>query len=1091
MNYANSRNDGFNNQDNNIKKPVSSLYQKEKHRKAFKKSTIHYADSETMQMYDSEKFDASPGTINHQYHHSMADVGSNKSNDSQNFFYHKYESPKHKKRHNEKYSKRKESVSSNSSASNNQMMIKSRIPIPNAVKNLSKNGVTASAKTEKKHFSKIRAPYNGQINDKDTLEYNSIEYQSQLHGARSRQDLRILDLEPTSMDASTEEYTEDLQNNLVVNLEDLVNEEYYINHISEAIHSKSQLTKFVRKWWSVTEMSTVKDMQAFFEESSSKKLMKTHQITLTLFMSYLEVYEHHVYENSRNWSNVKNIINNLHRNFMVFVEFITKNLTEEQYDAAVDWANKLQKVLCTRPVMKSHYNAYNSDLLENNNNMSISLLKDLLRKKAEETEYRKEAIFVLKNMQLVETPMVRDLMLRSITVTKNFQNEQLNGSSFAVNPMNTQSQMHESLQDNQYFSQRDMPDLKSVHYADTKASHKKQFNKTTVFEDELAPKKTKSGPYQKREPELTGEDKFAHLKIPEKKNQKPKTKMLKPSIRTPRNPLKKQSARQFDTLSKLEEADSKDTYSCDSESPLPVIPTPVSPDLKRFPKNQEKPVQRISKKENLLLKKSLKPKNNNSKRAMMKTPTHRLETSIDNFIKTEGNEFINNLMSETRCKKVLQDSQGSINIPNTDRSKGSPSKKNSCMTNLYSPSGDPVFKKKYQIKRDNEANKTTLNSYKSCEKGLGFETSRQKDEKLFKESSFKKYNSVHKKGQYQTRQPTASVDDKANFFDKTPKVEDTPAPNSSTVKESTRSSERSKFAYYKGKKADNDKPFKYTSHEDDVQEDNANIEMVSNRHDYKVKPNFQPECEKRKTQKNQVIDMSLLKIPQNEPGVNDDDNIDLTLNEETIEMLDSVDSPNKRNKFDVLDDFMTPKVTESRKRAQSEEYPFIQNQDVPEQVKEDESVNSLVDYQQTCSPKNMKKSMRAKTDRKGERKDFDSESQCSESKLSNLKLLKLFSESKSQLPPGHNPNVAHKQDSLLAEKLQRMNENDKNAHDISPKSGNDEPCSPQFLVSDTPEESAEELARIDAELARLEEDEDSLDESTTFVRYFLILNRST
>jgi hypothetical protein len=340
----------------------------------------------------------------------------------------------------------------------------------------------------------------------------------------------------------------------------------------------------------------IPDMQAFFEESSSKKLMKTHQITLTLFMSYLEVYEHHVYENSRNWSNVKNIINNLHRNFMVFVEFITKNLTEEQYDAAVDWANKLQKVLCTRPVMKSHYNAYNSDLLENNNNMSISLLKDLLRKKAEETEYRKEAIFVLKNMQLVETPMVRDLMLRSITVTKNFQNEQLNGSSFAVNPMNTQSQMHESLQDNQYFSQRDMPDLKSVHYADTKASHKKQFNKTTVFEDELAPKKTKSGPYQKREPELTGEDKFAHLKIPEKKNQKPKTKMLKPSIRTLRNPLKKQSARQFDTLSKLEEADSKDTYSCDSESPLPVIPTPVSPDLKRFPKNQEKPVQRISKK---------------------------------------------------------------------------------------------------------------------------------------------------------------------------------------------------------------------------------------------------------------------------------------------------------------------------------------------------------------------------------------------------------------------------------------------------------------------------------------------------------------
>lgn len=90
----------------------------------------------------------------------------------------------------------------------------------------------------------------------------------------------MLELEPTILDYSTEEFTEEAQNNLVVNLEDLVNEEYYINHISEAIHQKKPLVEYVRKWWNVTEKSTVKEMQVFFEEENSIKLIKTHQILL-------------------------------------------------------------------------------------------------------------------------------------------------------------------------------------------------------------------------------------------------------------------------------------------------------------------------------------------------------------------------------------------------------------------------------------------------------------------------------------------------------------------------------------------------------------------------------------------------------------------------------------------------------------------------------------------------------------------------------------------------------------------------------------------------------------------------------------------
>ena len=74
MNDTNSRNEGFNKPNGYCKKPVSTLYQKDKHKKTFKKSTIHYADSETTRMYNFERNGASPGTMNHQYQHSMADV---------------------------------------------------------------------------------------------------------------------------------------------------------------------------------------------------------------------------------------------------------------------------------------------------------------------------------------------------------------------------------------------------------------------------------------------------------------------------------------------------------------------------------------------------------------------------------------------------------------------------------------------------------------------------------------------------------------------------------------------------------------------------------------------------------------------------------------------------------------------------------------------------------------------------------------------------------------------------------------------------------------------------------------------------------
>lgn len=138
-------------------------------------------------------------------------------------------------------------------------------------------------------------------------------------------------------------------------------------------------------------------------------------------MSYLEVNESVLFHNPKIRSSIKNIVNNLHRNYMVFIEFITKNLTDEQFYDSLEWTNKLERVLQIRPVMKCNYKVNNSEILESNNKITFSLIKDLLRNRDDETAFKKEANFILKNLQLVETTVARDLMISSINVTKNFQ----------------------------------------------------------------------------------------------------------------------------------------------------------------------------------------------------------------------------------------------------------------------------------------------------------------------------------------------------------------------------------------------------------------------------------------------------------------------------------------------------------------------------------------------------------------------------------------------------------------------------------------------------------------------------------------------
>ena len=192
-----------------------------------------------------------------------------------------------------------------------------------------------------------------------------------------------------------------------MNLEHLINEEDWINNISEYIFTKEDVKSICTEWWNITENSSVKEMQVFFEEDASRKLIKVHQILLWIFIGFIEIHAESHYTNLKSWNNMKNMIKYLHRSYLVFIQFINGNLSDDQYSTAIDWASKLNHILWTREVMNNLYNVHNSELLKNNNDFTIVLIKDLLRSRLSNKSFKNEVINILKSLDWIELLEVR------------------------------------------------------------------------------------------------------------------------------------------------------------------------------------------------------------------------------------------------------------------------------------------------------------------------------------------------------------------------------------------------------------------------------------------------------------------------------------------------------------------------------------------------------------------------------------------------------------------------------------------------------------------------------------------------------------
>jgi hypothetical protein len=100
-------------------------------------------------------------------------------------------------------------------------------------------------------------------------------------------------------------------------------------------------------------------------------------------------------------------MSNMHKNFLIFVDFICKNLTYQQRTKTKQWVDELYYILSNRPAAKTHYQCNNTQTLIRNNELSSNLLKNLWRGSIEQNEYLKLIIEVLKNLDTIAISWVR------------------------------------------------------------------------------------------------------------------------------------------------------------------------------------------------------------------------------------------------------------------------------------------------------------------------------------------------------------------------------------------------------------------------------------------------------------------------------------------------------------------------------------------------------------------------------------------------------------------------------------------------------------------------------------------------------------
>lgn len=148
------------------------------------------------------------------------------------------------------------------------------------------------------------------------------------------------------------EQPDDEEQDIEIYLEDILKEEQIIFQILQNVKGKDAYHYEIKNWWNISTQSCSSQVQ-LFEGDNSKKLIRQYQIAFIMVLGYLECIDSLESLNFKTYSSLKNILNNVHSNYLVFVRFIYKNLSDDQKYQTKDICDQIQKVINDRPTNKS------------------------------------------------------------------------------------------------------------------------------------------------------------------------------------------------------------------------------------------------------------------------------------------------------------------------------------------------------------------------------------------------------------------------------------------------------------------------------------------------------------------------------------------------------------------------------------------------------------------------------------------------------------------------------------------------------------------------------------------------------------------
>jgi hypothetical protein len=193
-----------------------------------------------------------------------------------------------------------------------------------------------------------------------------------------------------------------------IDLEDVLQEEDIIFNIYQAVKDKTKVSKHIRTWWDESSKQFPRQVQ-LFEGDAVKKLIRQYQIMFILTLGYLELHKKSESMKLKAYTCIKNILTNVHRNYLVFLEFLYKNLSEDQRERTRRVTEKMLTVLNDRPTNKLQYKCSPSQILKSNNDIAMTMLKTLIKNYSLPNDFNKGALEIIKNIDVLSVAWVRDI----------------------------------------------------------------------------------------------------------------------------------------------------------------------------------------------------------------------------------------------------------------------------------------------------------------------------------------------------------------------------------------------------------------------------------------------------------------------------------------------------------------------------------------------------------------------------------------------------------------------------------------------------------------------------------------------------------